>query len=213
VTAPTIEAELKYLAADDRPLRQLEAMDRLGPAELGPSTTVAELDRYLDTGDLRLAAARWACRLRTRNGRTLVSLKGPAEHAANDPIHRRPELEGPAGASLDPLSWQPSEARDFLRSLAGNATLTERFRLEQERTERSVALAGRPAATLSLDRVRVARDGAELGRLRVVELEFGTVAAAQDDAAVLAAALGQVPGLTLDPLSKFERAAAMLPGG
>ena len=213
MTAPRIEAELKYLAADDRPLRQLEGVDHLGPAELGSSTTVAELDRYLDTGDLRLAAARWACRLRTRHGRTIVSLKGPAEHAADDPIHRRPEVEGSAGASLDPLSWPPSAARDFLRSLARDATLIERFRLEQERTERSVAVAGRSVATLSLDRVRVERDGTELGRLWVVELEFGTAGAAEDAAASLAAALGQVPGLSLDPLSKFERAVAMLPGG
>ncbi len=211
MTGPRIEAELKYRATDDRPLRRLEKLDRLGPADLGPVSIALELDRYLDTVDRRLAAARWACRLRTRDGRTIVSLKGPAEHAAADPVHRRAELEGPAVATLDPVQWPASEARDLVLSLAAGAALEEQFRLEQERTERSVTVAGSRAATLSLDRVRVLRGATELGRMWVVELEFGPAAGAEDDAPQLATALVRVAGLTPDPLSKFERAAAMLP--
>lgn len=211
MSAPRIEWELKYLAADERPLRHLAAADRLAAATLGPPSTAAELDRYLDTGDLRLAAAHWACRLRSRDGRTVVSLKGPAEHATGDPVHRRPELEGPADGSLDPLGWPPSAARERLLAMAGDAPLVERFRLEQERTERSVGLDGLEIGTLSLDRVRVLSGGAEFGRILVVELEFGPAAGTAPDARQLALALGQLPGLTPDPLSKFERALAMLP--
>ena len=211
MSAARTESELKYLAADERPLRHLAAADRLGPAALGPSTTAQELDRYLDTADLRLAAAHWACRLRSRDGRTVISLKGPAEHAAGDPVHRRPELEGPIDAGLDPLGWPPSAARDRLLAMARGAPLAERFRLEQERTERSVSLAALEIGTLSLDRVRVLRGGAELGRLLVVELEFGPAAVAVPEAQQLASALAQLAGLSPDPLSKFERALAMLP--
>lgn len=210
MTEPRVEAELKYLAADERPLRELERSDRLGPAVLGPVTTVAELDRYLDTGDLHLAAARWACRLRTRGTRTVVSLKGPAEHTAGDPMHRRPELEGLANESLDPDAWPPSEARAQLLAMTGHAPLAERFRLEQERTERSVTMRGQPVGTLSLDRARVLRGDVEAGRLLVVELEFAQTGEVELGARELAAALSAVPGLTPDALSKLERALAML---
>ncbi len=210
MSASRIEAELKFLAADDEPLRRLEGMDRLGPAELGPSATASELDRYLDSEDLRLAAARWACRLRTRDGRTIVSLKGPAQHESGDAVHRRPELEGPATPSLDPLAWPPSEARDFLRGRVKDAVLNERFRLEQERTERTVMVHGVRVGTLSLDRVRVLRHRLDLGRLLVVELELQPAAVNDPAVAELASALSSMPGLTNDPLSKLERAVAML---
>ena len=213
MTESRVEAELKYLAADERPFQLLAGADRLGPATLGSAATATELDRYLDTGDLRLAGARWACRLRFRDGRTIVSLKGPAEHAAADVVHRRPELEGPADSSLDPLDWPASEARDRLLAMADGAALVERFRLEQQRTERSVIVDGSTVGTLSLDRVAVRRGATQLGRLLVVELELASATGAASDARPLAAALGQLDGLAPDPLSKLEHALAMLPVG
>jgi inorganic triphosphatase YgiF len=212
MTAARIEAELKYLAADERPLLHLATTDRLGPASLGHPSTVAELDRYLDTADLRLAAVRWACRLRTRDGRSIISLKGPAEHAEGDPVHRRPELEGPAGSSLDAAGWPASEARDRLLALAGGEPLAERFRLAQDRTERSVTVGGEAVGILSLDRVRVLRGGREHGRLLAVELEFAPGAGADLDHRPYATVLSGVAGLTPDPMSKLERALAMLHG-
>lgn len=211
MTAARIESELKYLAADERPLVHLETTDRLGPATLGRPRGVAELDRYLDTADLRLAAVRWACRLREREGRRILSLKGPAEHEATDVIHRRPEVEGIAGPGLDPSSWPPSTARDLLVDLSAGVTLFERITLAQHRTERSVTVAGASIGLLSLDRSQVLHETAELGVLRVVELEFGSEAlAAGLDPGPLAAALDAVPGLVRDPLTKLERALAMV---
>src|ERR1700674_2671044 len=96
VSAGRIEAELKFRAADERPLEMLAASATLGPAELGPARTADEVDRYLDTADLRLAAVHWACRLRSREGSALLSLKGPAEHIDGATLHLRPELEGRA---------------------------------------------------------------------------------------------------------------------
>ena len=95
----SVEIELKYRARDDAVLARLAAAPALGPAVLDPPRTVDELDRYLDTADGRLAEARWACRLRTRDGRTVLSLKGPPDtELVTDPaaLHRRPEVEGPA---------------------------------------------------------------------------------------------------------------------
>jgi len=212
VTGSRVEAELKYTATSERPLEELEQAEVLGPARLGVPRTVNELDRYVDTVDLRLEAVRWACRLRAREGRTIVSLKGPAEHRPGDPLHRRPEVEGPATPSLDAWEWPPSPARDRLLAMAGGAALEERFSLEQDRTERSVSLDGGRVGSLSLDRVRVVHDEREVGRMWVVELELDPSALTQGvDYAPLAQALSAIDGLVPDPLTKLERALAMLP--
>lgn len=212
MTAGRIEAELKYWAASERPLLSLATAATLGPAKLGTPRTVDEVDRYLDTADLRLGALRWACRLRTREGRTVVSLKGPAEHPPGDPLHRRPEVEGPADTALEPHAWPRSGARELLLAMTGGQALGERFSLEQQRIERAVSIRGTPAGLLSLDRGSVMYRGAEIGRLAVVELELEPAAIADGlDYAPLAAALAAVPELVADPSSKFERALALLP--
>jgi inorganic triphosphatase YgiF len=182
----------------------------LGPAALDPARTFDELDRYLDTDDGRLAAARWACRLRTRDGRTLISLKGPAATVRpGDPtaLHRRPEVEGPATAAIDPAAWPPSEARERLLELTRGAPLVERLALAQRRTERAVRLDGERVGTLSLDRTDVLHASEPRGRLLVVELELTTdavLAAPSVDA--LAGALGALDGLEPDPSTKLELA-------
>lgn len=212
MTSARVEAELKYTALTERPLQELERAEVLGPARLGVARTVSELDRYVDTPDLRLAAARWACRLRSREGRTVVSLKGPAEHATGDLLHLRPEVEGPADSGLDPQAWPPSGARDQLIAMTRGAALVERFSLEQDRTERDVSQRGTRIGGLSLDRVRVMFGEGEIGRMAVVELELDPAALALGlDHAPLARALSAVDGLAPDPASKFERALAMLP--
>ena len=208
-----IESELKFRAADEASLLALADASLLGPARLGPAATVAELDRYLDTLDGRLAAARWACRLRSRAGRTIVSLKGPAEHGPDDLVHRRPEVEGPATDDLDPSRWPPSPARRLLRELGGGVALVERLVLDQDRIEREVLVGGAAAGLLSLDRARVMRSGEPYGELLVVELEMTPAGMAVADA--LAAALAAVPGLQPERESKLVRALALLggPGG
>lgn len=214
MTGGRVEAELKFRAEDERPLELLEGALALGPAALGPPRTVSERDRYLDTADLHLSAAGWACRLRTREGRTIVSLKGPAEHASGDPVQRRREVEGPAEFAAEAARWPPSPARELLLRLTDGEPLVERFILEQQRTERSASVGVRRIGLLSLDRVRLLHQGVEIGRMAIVELEFEPVAlAAGVDPAPLAAALSGVPGLVVDPSTKFARALGLLAGG
>ena len=208
-----IESELKLRADRDAPLAELAMLETLGPARLGGPRTVDELDRYLDTAGLRLADRGWACRLRSREGSTTVSLKGPAEHVAGAALHQRPELNGPAGPGTDPAEWPPSEARDELLAMTGDEPLAERFALAQERTEREVRLGEERAGILSLDRVRVMHRGVELGRLHLVELEFDPIGALTGlEVEPLSLALQGIAGLRLDPLSKLEHALEMIEG-
>jgi inorganic triphosphatase YgiF len=210
------EVEAKFRAEGPGPLEVLAVAESLGRAVLGPARTVDETDRYLDTDDGRLAAALWACRLRSREGTTRISLKGPQRR---DPKiepwhHRRPEVEGPATDEIAPASWPRSEARDLLESLAAGGVLAERLRVRQRRTERAVTLdGGQPIGTITLDRVRLAAGSTDLGELFVVELELDS--ASERGAAELpglADALAAVPGLVAEPRTKLEHALHRLHG-
>ena len=207
MSGPAIESELKYIADRATPLSRLAMRRTLGRARLGPPTIAEELDRYLDTAGLRLAARGWACRLRTRDGKTLLSLKGPPGHAAGAVLHRRPELNGPATPEPAPAAWPASEAREMLDAMSGGDPLVERFTLVQTRTERGVLTDEIRAGTLSLDRVHVFHGGVDLGLLRIVELELDPAAGpVEQHADHLSQALARIDGLRPDPMTKVQHA-------
>ncbi len=202
-----IEVEARFRADDSAALDELAERKLLGSAVLGLARTVDEIDRYLDTGDLRLAVALWACRLREREQQVRLSLKGPAEPQAEGWHHRRPEVEGPASHRIEPEAWPASAALDLLNELRAGQPLHERLRFRQRRTERSVELDGVPVATLSLDRVRMSGAGTDLGELLVVELELGAESAVEaSQLELLASTLAGVAGLAEEPRSKLEHA-------
>jgi len=210
-----LETELKLSATGPTPLRRLAGMPRLGHMQLGTAQTFLELDQYLDTADGRLAAGKWACRLRRRSRTHLVSLKGPPVAGIGGlegALHRRPEIEGPASASLDPGSWPSSSARRRLLEMTGGQPLREQFTLRQRRTQRSVSDRDGPVGTLSLDLVLVLLREDPAGRLWCVELELEgrTATHHEDQAASMLAELLAVGGLSVEPLTKLERAMALL---
>ena len=218
-----VETELKLSATGEGPLQRLAGMRQLGSMPLGTPDTFLEVDRYLDTGEGRLAAAGWACRHRRRARRHLISLKGPPAAATDGPdgaqeetlggaLHRRPEIEGPASARLDPRDWPASAARDRLLELTGGRELQERFVLRQRRTERSVRDGLVRVGILSLDRVSVVQHGAPIGRLWCVELEIERTTAAPREGPIrrLLADLLAVGGLAIEPMTKLERAVALI---
>ena len=202
------EIEAKFRADTAAPLVELETRPHLGRAVLGTPRTIDEIDRYLDTDDGRLAAARWACRLRLREGTTRISLKGPRSGPIDRWHHRRPEVEGPATAEIDPDRWPSSPALELLTTLRGGRPLVEQLRLYQARTERAVALDdGSPVGTLTLDRVRMAARDVDFGELFVVELELDPASeTAETELGGLAAELLAIDGLAAEPLSKLEHA-------
>ena len=202
------EVEAKFRAESAGPLVELASRPRLGRAILGNARTVDEVDRYLDTDDGRLATALWACRLRSREGATRISLKGPPIGPIEGWHHRRPEVEGPATDVVDPDAWPASPALDLLTKLRGGRPLVEHLRLYQTRTERAVRLAdGTSIGTLTLDRVRMTANGTGLGKLFVVELELDASSeAGEAELDGLAAELQAIDGLEAEPRSKLEHA-------
>jgi inorganic triphosphatase YgiF len=216
--ADPVETELKLSATGPAPLRRLNKVPTLGHTQLGAPNTYLELDRYLDTDDVRLAAAKWACRLRSRSGTHRVSLKGPPVSAneLGGALHQRPEIEGVASERPDPSEWPPSAARDRLLELADGRPLREQFTLRQRRTERSVGGEKERMGTLSLDRVVVMLEYEPVGRLWCVELELAGTSDAAADADAKALLPGLLAdllaggGLSIEPLTKLERALALL---
>ena len=208
-----LEVEARFRSEGREPLERLAAETSLAHASLGPPRTVREEDRYLDTHDGRLRAARWACRLRSREGKTRISLKGPPDRPTAGWLHRRPEVEGPATASIEPDAWPASAARDLLLDLSRGEPLTEWLRLLQERTERTVTAGERVIGELSLDALVAERDGERLGELYVAELEIGEGEDPDRDLRALADALAARPGLSPEPLTKLELALAFAPPG
>jgi len=212
-TMPT-EVAAKFRAETAEPLVALADRPRLGRALLGTPRTVDEVDRYLDTDDDRLAAALWACRLRSREGTTRISRKGPPTGPIRGWHHRRPEVEGPATEALDPEGWPASPALELLTTLRDGRPVVERLRLYQSRTERAVTLPdGGSIGTLTLDRVRMTADGADLGWLFVVELELDpSPGAGEAELDGLAAELERTDGLEAEPRSKLEYALERIAG-
>ncbi|HEX9609599.1 MAG TPA: CYTH domain-containing protein [Candidatus Limnocylindria bacterium] len=198
------EVEARFRADGGAPLARLAVRPTLGRATLGAARTVLEEDRYLDTEDGRLRALRWACRLRSREGTTRISLKGPPATPATGWLHRRPEVEGPASPRVDPEAWPESPARALLLELSGGAPLVEWLRLLQERTERPVSIDGRPVGGLTLDTVSAERGGQALGEMYLVELELRPDADPERDLPALARALAAEPGLRAEPRTKLE---------
>jgi inorganic triphosphatase YgiF len=208
------EVEAKFVADAPAALDALAIAPSLGFASLGPARVVAETDRYLDTADGALASARWACRLRERDGTIRISLKGPAEATTGAWHHRRLEVEAPATASIDPAAWPESDARRLLVQLTGGAEMVERFTLRQQRTERPVIVDGERVATLSLDVAAIVDGERECGRLLVVELELASPEAlAVDRFTALAGLLAERAGLEPEPRSKLEHALELLAAG
>ncbi|CAN5652324.1 hypothetical protein BH23CHL7_BH23CHL7_02210 [soil metagenome] len=208
MSAAQVELELKYDATD---LPAVAAwLDERFPPDMGGWTDARLTDRYFDTPDYALARAGYGARLRRQDGRLTVGLKRDVK--VDGPRHRRRELDGPASAALDPARWPASEPRDIVEQLCGGRPLVERFSLRQSRRERRIDVNG-AELLLSLDDVRVAVGGRQVGRLRGLEVEL--VGGRKRALARLARQLEASGLVEAQPLSKMQLghglAAAELP--
>jgi len=134
---------------------------------------------------------------------TIISVKSTTRAA--DALHRREELEGPAGLSLDPHAWPPSPARSLVLEHAGDAPLLEIVTVRQLRRTRTLADES-AEVELSLDDVAVVAGGRVVDEFIELEAELRRGPATALDA--LAAVLAGDPDLTAEPASKLERALA-----
>ena len=199
-----LEIELKYRMTDVATgQRLIAAEDLAGFTAQGPAVTVRNEDRYLDTPDGALAAAGYAGRLRSGGKGTVITLKGLIREDDGGAVHRREELEGPAGPSKGAAGWPASPVRDLVLAIAGETELEELVRIRQVRHKR---LYGRDGAVVevSVDDVEVVSGDRVVERFAELELELRE----GDERALdpLADLLSEVEELMPAETSKLERA-------
>lgn len=113
-----IEREAKYQVLDQALFRRLSAMDHIGGFALEHAGVLEMVTIYLDTPELDLFKGQYAMRLRLLEGRTIVSLKGPATLEGSALV--RPEDEAAAPAFSE--KHLPSAA-EVIRLLPATASM------------------------------------------------------------------------------------------
>lgn len=198
-----IEAKFRIAATD---LAELAKLRRLGAYALNPSPAPEQQENiYYDTSDGRLNTARYGLRVRRVGNRALVTLKGPAEVAA-DGVHRRAEFEF-SGDQPDPQVWAPGVARDLALALTGGAPLVPMAAVLTERYVLHVTLSGTPVAEICLDH-GLLRGGEREQPFAEVEIEL-LPAGSPADLAAIAKALGTHANLVPEVQTKLQRALAL----
>ena len=165
--------------ADPAAVREWIESGAVEGVTLGSWSTRRDEDAYLDTDDRAIAVAGFGARLRRRGSRITLTLKSLArlsdatdeEELGSVALHRRIELEGPAGGSTDPSSWPPSDARERLLAIVDGAPLRLRFILQQTRAVRELRGEADERAELSLDETTVLYRDTPIGTFSTLEIE------------------------------------------
>ncbi len=201
-----MEIEAKFIVPDQTALQSLLDMRELGGFRLQPGPTKQVRDSYRDTADRAIYRGGYACRIRSKGGQRIATLKGLG--GAAGAVHQRAEHEVTLDAGEAPADWPASPARELALNLSRGERLTELFSLSQQRHKRTVSEGDRLAAELSLDVVemRVGDEARTAFELEVELLPDG----APDDLAPMVADLRDKWQLQPQPLSKFEQGLAAL---
>ena len=203
-----MEIEAKYAVLDTGTAADLAERPRLAGFRLTPAETRSLTDTYLDTRDYALMAAGYACRRRLREDVATINVKGLGKQEGT--IHRRQEIAVRIDDEtvMNPALWPESGARSLVQELALGEKLRPLFDLAQERRIRNlVDGAGNAIAELSLDTVAGSGKGwAE--SYEEVEIELLS-AGTEEQLMRIVATVAELPGLSPQPTSKFERGMAM----
>lgn len=193
-----VEAKLIVTAPDpDALLRDLASCATLGPVTLGAARSQEIRDVYLDTPGGALAAWGGALRLRTKNGRPLVTVKGPGRREGARVERPEIELELTDENVRRVLEWTRAHAGGAIdpaaRVDAGAMAIEGFVRIHDRRTRRIVRDGEGPGGRveLALDRATYAVGGREV-TIAEVEVEAGEAGGPVDE--VAAALLAAHPG-------------------
>lgn len=197
---PVLEIEAKYTASRTQFLYLLK-IRALGEYSLETTGEQTLIDHYVDTSERDIKKAGYACRMREKNGRWTLTVKGLG--GVEGAIHQREEYETEIQRNM-PLEQLPdSPARDLALSLSRSNPLVELCAIHQRRAKRVVCQGKRRVGEMSLDVVDMGA-GEQIYEVEIELQQDGTLA----DLQVLDEIL-QKDGLRPELLSKFERAMAL----
>jgi len=197
-----MEIEAKFAVLDIETFQRLQAAGHLAGFVLSAGEIKQVHDTYLDTADMAILSAGYACRRRERGDEVIITLKGLGGSAGA--IHQREELEVKLPADQPPAQWPAGPVRKRVSQWIGDAPLVPLFQLHQARDTRQVSQGDRLVAEWSLDDVRVIAGDREHTYFEL-EVELAP-AGTEEDLAAIVACLQDEWGLEPEPRSKFERA-------
>lgn len=200
-----LEIESKYAASEDQ-IKGLLEVNALGEYSLKDAGEHHLTDHYMDTADGDILKGGYACRVRKKGEKWVVTLKGLG--GADGAIHRREEYEMAVQPGTTPSQWPDDPARGLIKSLSRSKLLVELFVIRQHRTLREVYQSGRFVGVMSLDKVDMMITPGDTSRSYEVEIELdenGTL----DDLRALDKIMRN-RGLRPEPRSKFDRAMAYI---
>lgn len=202
-----MEIEAKYSILNEQTELALAELPRLAGYLLGEVETHDLHDTYLDTPDHIMIQAGYACRLRREGCRSHITLKGIRSSA--DVAHHREELKVAIeeDVALCPQRWPKGPVRDLVLDLSKGDKLVELFDVRQLRRSRYLTAEDERVAELSVDSVSIEGPSRtqRFTELEVELLESGSEA----DLARIIHELSDLPGLSPQPTSKFERGYAL----
>jgi len=108
-----MEIEAKFIIPDKETCERLQETDQLAGFLLSSGHSRSIHDFYLDTAELSIKQAGYACRKREQTDKTVITLKQLA--ASDQAVHRREEFEiSLPAADLPPAQWPDSPARNLI---------------------------------------------------------------------------------------------------
>jgi CHAD domain-containing protein/uncharacterized protein YjbK len=165
------EVESRYIVPDRMLFDRLLQIQRLGRYTLDAQGSVRMTDCYLDTRGRALLRQGWACRLRSQDGRWLLTLKGPK--TIRGAVVSRLELETALAERIeDPVLWPQGEITEHVKQLTGGLPLRPLMMIKQTRHLFQVCDGPRDVGLLSLDAVRTSADKQQ-NRSYILECELG----------------------------------------
>ena len=163
-----LEIEAKYTASEAQ-LTELMEADALGKYSLGAIVEQRVNDHYMDTANRDIRRGGYACRMREKNGKSLLTVKGLG--GTEGAIHQREEYETEVQPDTLPQQWPDCPARDIVISLISSRPLTELCHIQQRRLLRPVKRGQRHVGMMSLDVVDMESAG-RIDRTYEVEIEL-----------------------------------------
>lgn len=200
-----MEIESKFAVPDEATWLRLQAVEQLAGYALSPGKMKQVHDTFMDTPERTILLSKHVCRKREVEGQVVMTLK--SQQQVTGAIHRREELEVTLPHELPTSQWPPSEIRDRLLEIAGDAPLTPLFDQRQRRCVRWASQDDRVVAEMSVDQVILSINGNEQSYF---EVEFELKGAGtEDDLTRIDSCLAEEWGLKPEPRSKFSRALAL----
>ena len=201
-----MEVEAKFSLPDAESLQRFQAATQLAGFPLGKERTEEIHDTYVDTPQRKILAEEYACRYRQEADGVRVTLKGIG--GASGAIHKRQEMEIVLPVIQPVEEWPAGLLRQQVLQITGKDPCLPLFELHQTRVVRPVRWQGQTIAKLSLDDVHGEAGGKEQAYYEL-EVEL-TSQGNEEQLARIVERLEKKYKLHPEPLSKFERALALL---